>query len=55
MSSQGGCFNTNFKIKIVETGSFDKAQVCAGGVPLDEINLKQIFLIKWNKLYSFDI
>ena len=31
---------TNFKIKIIETGSFEKAQVCAGGIPLDEINLK---------------
>ena len=30
----------NFKIKITDVGSFDKAQVCSGGVPLNEINLK---------------
>ena len=42
---------TNFKIKIVETGSFDKAQVCAGGVPLDEINLKTMESKKEKNLF----
>lgn len=42
---------TNFKIKIIETGSFDKAQVCAGGVPLDEINIKTMESKKEKNLY----
>ena len=42
---------TNFKIKIIETGSFDKAQVCAGGIPLDEINLKTMESKKEKDLY----
>lgn len=29
---------TNFYVKIIDTGSFDKAQVCTGGISLDEIN-----------------
>ena len=42
---------TNFKIKIIETGSFDKAQVCQGGVPLDEINIKTMESKKEKNLY----
>lgn len=42
---------TNFKIKITETGSFDKAQVCAGGVPLNEINIKTMESKKEKNLY----
>ena len=42
---------TNFKIKIIDTGSFDKAQVCAGGIPLDEINLKTMESKKEKNLY----
>lgn len=30
---------TDFEIKIIGTNSFDKAQVCSGGVSLEEINL----------------
>ena len=29
----------SFKQKIISTNSFDKAQVCSGGVPLSEINV----------------
>lgn len=42
---------TNFKIKIIETGSFDKAQVCTGGIPLEEINLKTMESKKEKDLY----
>ncbi|MBR3229630.1 MAG: aminoacetone oxidase family FAD-binding enzyme [Bacilli bacterium] len=42
---------TNFKIKITETGSFDKAQVCTGGVSLEEINLKTMESKKEKNLY----
>lgn len=42
---------TNFKIKIIETGSFDKAQVCTGGVSLEEINLKTMESKKEKNLY----
>jgi len=30
---------TNFKVEVIGTNSFDDAQVCSGGVSLDEINL----------------
>ena len=30
---------TNFKLQVIGTNSFDDAQVCSGGVSLDEINL----------------
>ena len=42
---------TNFKIKITETGSFDKAQVCSGGVPLNEINIETMESKKEKDLY----
>lgn len=29
---------TSFELNIMDTGSFDKAQVCKGGIPLKEIN-----------------
>ena len=31
---------TNFKTTIISTNSFEQAQVCSGGIPLTEINLK---------------
>ena len=31
---------TRFEFRVCETGSFDKAQVCAGGISLDEVDLK---------------
>lgn len=30
----------SFEIDVIGTNSFDKAQVCSGGIPLEEINLK---------------
>lgn len=42
---------TNFKIEITDIGSFDKAQVCSGGIPLTEINLKTMESKKDNNLY----
>lgn len=29
----------NFKLNIIGTNSFEKSQVCSGGIPLDEINI----------------
>lgn len=42
---------TNFKFEITEVGSFDKAQVCSGGIPLNEINIKTMESKKENNLY----
>lgn len=40
-----------FSLTIVATNSFDKAQVCSGGVPLTEINPKTMESIKSKGLY----
>lgn len=40
-----------FSLTIVATNSFDKAQVCSGGVPLNEINPKTMESIKSKGLY----
>lgn len=42
---------TNFEINITGTNSFDKAQVCSGGIPLSEINLKTMESLKTKGLY----
>ena len=39
------------KLDIVRTNSFDKAQVCSGGVPLDEININTMESKKIRNLY----
>lgn len=33
-------FLTEFKIEVIGTNSFEQAQVCTGGIPLTEVNLK---------------
>jgi len=42
---------TNFELKIVDTASFDKAQVCTGGVSLNEINPNTMESNLINNLY----
>ena len=42
---------TKFSINILGTNSFDKAQVCTGGIPLDEIDTKTMQSKKENGLY----
>ncbi len=42
---------TKFEIEIIGTNSFDKAQVCSGGIPLTEINLKTMESLKTENLY----
>ena len=42
---------TKFSINIIGTNSFDKAQVCTGGIPLDEIDTKTMQSKKENGLY----
>ena len=42
---------TNFELKIKDVNSFDKAQVCSGGIPLTEINLKTMESLKTKGLY----
>ena len=42
---------THFTIIIKDTNSFDKAQVCSGGIPLTEINLKTMESLKTKGLY----
>ena len=37
---------TKFEIEIIGTNSFDKAQVCSGGIPLTEIKLKTMESLK---------
>lgn len=40
-----------FHLDIIDTNSFDKAQVCSGGIPLSEINLKTMESLKTKGLY----
>lgn len=40
-----------FKLEIIDTNSFDKAQVCSGGISLDEINVKTMESKLIKKLY----
>lgn len=40
-----------FSLDIVGTNSFDKAQVCSGGIPLNEINTKTMESLIVNDLY----
>ena len=42
---------TNFEIKIIDKNSFEKAEVCQGGVSLDEINIKTLESKKVKNLY----
>lgn len=42
---------TSFELKIVETNSFDKAQVCSGGVKLNEININTLESLLVKNLY----
>lgn len=42
---------TNFTIKITDTNSFEKAQVCSGGIPLSEINVNTFESKKTHNLY----
>lgn len=41
----------SFKVKILSTNSFDKAQVCSGGIPLNEINMSTMESKKIKGLY----
>ena len=41
----------NYKVNITGTKSFDSSQVCAGGIPLTEINLKTMESNIVNNLY----
>ena len=40
-----------FSLKITDTNSFEKAQVCSGGVPLTEINYQTMESLKVKGLY----
>ena len=40
----------SFELNIIDTNSFDKAQVCTGGIPLNEIN-DDMSSIKDSNLY----
>lgn len=42
---------TNFQINIINTHSFDHAQVCSGGIPLEEINSETLESLKVKNLY----
>lgn len=42
---------TNFEFIVKNVGSFDKAQVCTGGIPLNELNLKTLQSLKTKDLY----
>lgn len=42
---------TNFNVKIIDSMGFDKAQVCSGGIPLNEININNMSSKKNNNLY----
>lgn len=42
---------TNFKIKILETHTLDHAQICSGGIPLNEINNSTLESLKIKNLY----
>ncbi len=41
----------NFQVEIIATNSYDDAQVCSGGVSLDEVNLHTMESKKENNLY----
>ena len=42
---------TRFKLEIIGTNSFDKAQVCSGGIPLNEIDVNDMQSLKVKGLY----
>ena len=42
---------TNFKIKITSTNTLEHAQVCSGGIPLEEINSETLESLKVKNLY----
>lgn len=42
---------TNFQLKVIGTNSFEEAQVCNGGIPLDEINLHTMESTKEENLF----
>ena len=42
---------TKFKLNIIDTNSFDNAQTCTGGIPLNEINPNTMESIKQKNLY----
>ena len=42
---------TNFKIKITNTNTLEHAQVCSGGIPLEEINNETLESLKVKNLY----
>lgn len=42
---------TSFELDIIGTNSFDKAQVCSGGIPLNEIDVKDMQSLKVKGLY----
>ncbi|MBR3198851.1 MAG: aminoacetone oxidase family FAD-binding enzyme [Bacilli bacterium] len=42
---------TKFEIEIESVNSFDKSQICSGGIPLPEINLKTMESLKTKDLY----
>ena len=42
---------TNFKIEIKSTHTFDHAQVCSGGIPLNELNPNTLESLKNKNLY----
>lgn len=42
---------TNLKLNITGTNSFDKAQICSGGIPLTEINQTTMEFLKTQGLY----
>lgn len=42
---------TSFKLEIIGTNSFDKAQVCSGGIPLNEIDVNNMQSLKVKGLY----
>lgn len=42
---------TNFNLNITGTNSFDKAQVCSGGIPLNEIDANSMQSLKERGLY----
>ena len=46
-----GIMFTRFRIKIIATNGFDSAQVCSGGVSLDEINPYTMESLLVNNLY----
>lgn len=46
-----GIMLTRFRIKIIATNGFDSAQVCSGGVSLDEINPDTMESLLVNNLY----